>query len=90
MFLLPSPNLLEFTLADQFGRQQRTTFVRNYPKTPNTSPLTRSENSTGTGFFVASDLIATNWHVVKEARRISVMVESTELKADSPFERRAE
>lgn len=82
MFLLPSPNLLEFTLADQFGRQQRTTFVRNYPKTPNTGPLTRSENSTGTGFFVASDSIATNWHVVKEARRISVLVGSTELKAD--------
>ncbi|MCK6492135.1 MAG: serine protease [Nitrospira sp.] len=82
MFLLPSPNLLEFTLSDQFGRQQRTTFVRNYPKTPNTGPLTRSENSTGTGFFVASDSIATNWHVVKEARRISVLVGSTELKAD--------
>ncbi len=82
MFLLPSPTLLEFTLSDRFGRQQRTTFVRNYPKTANTGSLRQQEDSTGTGFFVASDLIATNWHVVKEARRISVIGGSTELKAD--------
>lgn len=82
MFLLPSPNLLEFTLSDRFGRQQRTSLVRNYPKGSHTRSLTRSESSTGTGFFITSDVIATNYHVVKQGRRVSVVVGSTEVKAD--------
>lgn len=83
MFLLPSPNLLEFTISDRFGGQHRATMVRNYPKESQTRSLGRSESSSaGTGFFIASDVIATNYHVVKQASRISVVVGSTEVKAD--------
>lgn len=82
MFILPSPNLLEFTISDRLGGQHRATMVRNYPKESRARSLTRSESSTGTGFFIASDVIATNYHVVKQARRISVVVGSAEVKAE--------
>jgi len=75
MFLLSSQNLIEFSLPyGPYGNPQRVMLVRNFPKEPRSSSVVDTENSSGTGFFVTQDLVATNYHVVREAKNISFSV----------------
>ena len=82
MFLLSSQNLIEFTLPDQYGNQHRTMLVRTFPKESQTQRIAEAENSSGTGFFVTQDVVATNYHVVREAKQISLSVGGTTVQAD--------
>ncbi|THJ25443.1 MAG: trypsin-like peptidase domain-containing protein [Nitrospira sp. CG24E] len=82
MFLLSSKNLIEFSVPDQYGNQHRTMLVRNFPKESQPQRITDAETSSGTGFFVAQDVVATNYHVVREAKQISLSVGGTSMQAD--------
>ena len=82
MFFLSSQNLIEFTLPDSYGNQHRTMLVRNFPKESPTQRIAEAENSSGTGFFVTQDVVATNYHVVREAKQISLSVGGTAVQAD--------
>lgn len=82
MFFLSSQNLIEFIFPDQYGNQHRTMLVRNFPKESQTQRIAEAENSSGTGFFVTQDVVATNYHVVREAKQISLSVGGTAVQAD--------
>jgi Trypsin-like peptidase domain len=82
MFFLSSQNLIEFTLPDSYGNQHRTMLVRNFPKESQTQRIAEAENSSGTGFFVTQDVVATNYHVVREAKQISLSIGGTVVGAD--------
>lgn len=82
MFFLSSQNLIEFTLPDQYGNQHRIMLVRNFPKESQTQRIAEAENSSGTGFFVTPNVVATNYHVVREAKQISLSVGATAVQAD--------
>ncbi len=82
MFFLSSPNLIEFTLPDSYGNLQRTILVRTFPKESQVQRGAGVDNSSGTGFFVTQDLVATNFHVVKEAKHISLLVGGTSVQAE--------
>jgi S1-C subfamily serine protease len=82
MFFLSSKNLIEFILPDSYGNQHRTMLVRNFPKESQTQYKGETENSSGSGFFVTQDVVATNYHVVREAKQISVSIGGTAVGAD--------
>jgi len=83
MFLLSSQNLIEFSIPiGPYGSPERTMLVRNFPKESPTQRIAEAENSLGTGFFVTQDVVATNYHVVREAKQISVSVGETAVQAD--------
>lgn len=83
MFLLSSRNIVEFSAPiGPFGNSQRITLVRTFPKEFPGRRGAEAENSPGTGFFVTQDVVATNYHVVKEAKRISLLVGGTSIEAD--------
>lgn len=74
LFLLSSPNVIEFNVpVGLYGNPHSIMLVRNFPKESRTSRIEKSESS-GTGFFVTHDLVATNYHVVREAKQISLSV----------------
>ncbi len=74
MFFLPSKNIIEFTLPDAYGIQHRTMLVRTFPKDSQSRQVADTEDGSGTGFFVTQDVVATNYHVVKDAKQISLLV----------------
>jgi S1-C subfamily serine protease len=75
MFLLSSQNLIEFNVPlGPYGSQQRVMLVRNFPKEARSSSVIDTENGSGTGFFVSQEFVATNYHVVREAKKISLSV----------------
>lgn len=82
MFFLSSQNAIEFTVPDQYGNQHRTMLVRNFPKESQTQRMAETENSSGTGFFVTQDMVATNYHVVREAKQILLSIGGTAVQAD--------
>ena len=82
MFFLSSQNLIEFTFPDQYGNQHRTMLIRNFPKESQMQRIAEAENSSGTGFFVTQDVVATNYHVIREAKQISLSVGGTAVHAD--------
>jgi serine protease Do len=56
--------------------------VRTFPKESQTQRIAEAENSSGTGFFVTQDVVATNYHVVREAKQISLSIGETAVGAD--------
>lgn len=75
LFLLSSPNLIEFNVPfGLYGSPIRVMMVRNFPKESRSPSTIETENSAGSGFFVTHDLVATNYHVVPEAKNISLSV----------------
>jgi len=82
LFLLSSQNLIEFTVPDQYGNQHRTMLVRNFPRESQQQRIAADESSSGTGFFVTQDVVATNYHVVKDGKQISLLVGGIPLSAD--------
>ena len=83
MFLLSSQNLIEFSIPiGPYGSPQRIRLVRNFPKESQAQHKREAENSSGTGFFVTQDVVATNYHVVREAKLILLSVGGTAVQAD--------
>lgn len=77
-FIVDSGALLKFTMARPDGKQEEMLFVKSWPireagsKEPSFSPGSVTAGS-GTAFLVSIDgLVATNWHVVKDASDIRV------------------
>jgi S1-C subfamily serine protease len=73
-FIMNNNNLIETTIP-----QQRILLLRMYPKTGQT---TARVAGSGTGFFVSSEIVATNYHVVSDAREINVLVGESTIKAE--------
>jgi S1-C subfamily serine protease len=83
MYLLSSSNVIEFAIpAGPYGSQHRTMLVRNFPKDSRSPKTIDTENTSGTGFFVTQDLIATNYHVVQDAKQIMLSVGGTTVQAE--------
>lgn len=83
MFLLSPQNVVEFSVPiGSFGNQHRITLVRTFPKDSQVQHRGETESSSGTGFFVTQDVVATNFHVVKEAKHISLSVGGSSLQAE--------
>jgi len=78
LFLMTNPNLIQLeTPTGPFGSKERTILVRAYPKQ---SEIVEHASS-GSGFFVSTNLVATNFHVVKDAKQIRASVLGTTLEA---------
>ena len=73
---MPNENMIEMTLpTGLYGLNQKTTLIRMFPSRDQHSegiPSSPSTVATGTGFFVAGDIIATNYHVVADANEMMV------------------
>lgn len=83
MFILSSPNLLEFQVSrGSYRPPLQALLIRKYPKEAQSEITKEVENSSGTGFFVTPDLIVTNFHVIKDARQISLSSGETSAQAE--------
>ncbi len=73
---MPNENMIEMFLpTGYYGTEEKTTLIRLYPtKEAPTPSISRSRTilATGTGFFITSDVIATNYHVVADAVEITI------------------
>jgi S1-C subfamily serine protease len=79
--LQTDPNLLSFTLPiGLYGTQQTTLLLRTYPI--DTTSQGREPSSSGTAFWVASDTLATNEHVIRNAKEIRIVIEGREIAVD--------
>jgi len=83
-FFLTNPNLIELSLPSGFyGSQERLFLIRIFPKGQTPEGTTaRGEGSAGTGFFVAPEVLATNFHIVADATRITLRIRGTEVKGE--------
>ncbi len=83
MFILSSPNLLEFSIPrGRYSGPLNALLVRTYPKAVKTEYTKEAENSSGTGVFVTQDLVVTNYHVIREAKQISFSIGERSIKAE--------
>lgn len=70
-FALKSKNLIDCYLpTGLYGLPVKTTFIRIYPNAD--SHAGTALQTSGTGFFITSSLIATNYHVVADAKEIEI------------------
>lgn len=75
-FSLQSKNLIECYLPiGAYGLPVKNTFIRTYPAY--CSPGGAGLQASGTGFFVTKTLVATNYHVVADAKEIEVTFQNT-------------
>jgi serine protease Do len=74
-FVMPSRNFIEFyPPTGPYGTRQKALLVRLYPKdspAPSSGPVA---TSSGSGFFVGQDVVATNAHVVEGASAATVII----------------
>ena len=83
LFLLSSPNLIEFSApVGPYESSVKSMMVRNFPKESRSSSTIETEHSSGSGFFVTQDLVATNYHVVRKAKNISVAIGGVEVEGE--------
>lgn len=87
-FFLTNPNLIELSLpTGPYGPQEKLFLIRIFPKGQTPEGTTaRGEASAGTGFFVAPEVLATNFHIVADATRITLRVGGTEVKGEVLFQ----
>src|SRR6266705_986063 len=79
-FILNSPNLLEASVQGRpYGVLEKVLLLRVYPKGGQESS---SRSSSGSGFFVSPDIVATNFHVVSDANEIGLQVGELKIKAE--------
>ena len=75
---MPNENMIEMYLpTGAYGSKEKTTLIRSYPTKENN--FVKKENSiikSGTGFFISNKVIATNYQVVADAKKIKLNVNS--------------
>jgi len=83
-FFLTNPNLIElYTPTGPYGSQEKLFLIRAYPKAQASGAVaSKGESSTGSGFFVSREVIATNYHIVADAQAITVRFGTTQVKAE--------
>lgn len=79
-FLMNNRNLIETSIPGRYGIQQKVLLLRMYPRA-NEAPATAA-GASGTGFFIAPELVATNFHVVSGATQISLQIGQQKVHAD--------
>ena len=82
---LTGPNLIEMNVPSEAEseKQEKLMLIRTYPKSrPSQELVTSDRVNSGTGFFVAPNLLATNYHVVSGAWQISVLRGGASVKAE--------
>lgn len=79
--IITNDNMISLNLpTGPYGIYQTTHLIRSYPQDEKQS--TSSELvSTGTGFFISEDIIATNSHIVAEKKDIKILINETEIPA---------
>jgi serine protease Do len=83
LFVVTSPNVIELNVpTGPYGSIQRLLLVRAYPKGGTSPEKISTEFSRGSGFFVSRDIVATNFHVVKDAKQIKVLLGETAVQAE--------
>lgn len=83
-FFLTNPNLIELYLpTGPYGSQEKLFLIRAYPKSQVADGQpSQSASSAGSGFFVSSDVVATNYHIVAGAKAITLRTGGTQVKAE--------
>jgi len=82
-FVMPHRHLIETTLPGYYGRMYRMFFIRTYPKSAEaTASAGAGGKGSGSGFFVWSDIVVTNAHVVANAKKVTVVAGQNRLDAD--------
>jgi serine protease Do len=75
-FTLPNENMIEMSLpTGPYGMSEKTQLIRTYPpKDSRIGAMSKGSaiTKTGTGFFISSDIVATNYHVVADSKEIAV------------------
>ena len=78
-------NLVEFTLpSGPYGSRESHMLIRTYPLGQEENAKSGNQESTvqsGTGFFIADDIIATNYHVVADVESIFIHWKETQVPA---------
>ena len=72
---MPNENMIEMSLPTGYGTKEKFALIRLYPNRGAPTPSNSSSPTimaTGTGFFITGDVIATNYHVVKDAVEITI------------------
>jgi len=87
-FVLRDPNIIETSIPSRrpgqwvYGPPESLLLVRVYPKGQGTAKAKGGGGSSGTGFFVSDEVVATNYHVVADAKAITVDLGGTPINAD--------
>jgi len=70
---MPNENMIEMFLpTGAYGSKQKTILVKSYPANKKEIFKSNETSSSGTGFFISNDVIATNYHVVADAKEIKI------------------
>lgn len=70
---MPNENMIEMYLpTGAYGSKEKTILVKSYPANKKEIYRDNIQTSSGTGFFISKDIIATNYHVVADAKEIKV------------------
>jgi S1-C subfamily serine protease len=69
-FIMAYSNLIETKLPDARYQSQRVVLIKNYPAS--TPSAKAAGQSSGTGFFITNTIIATNYHVIEDAKELEV------------------
>lgn len=70
---MPNENMIEMFLpTGAYGSKQKSILVKSYPASQKEIFKSNETSSSGTGFFISNDLIATNYHVVADAKEIKI------------------
>lgn len=82
-FVMSNPNLIEAAVpSGPYGIQEKVLLLRMYPKVGTTGGAAGGVTSSGTGFFVTPEIVATNYHVVADAKELSLKIGQSKLKVD--------
>lgn len=82
-FVMSNPNLIESSIpSGPYGLQEKVLMLRMYPKLSAGSENSSKISGSGTGFFVAPEIVVTNYHVVADAKEIYLQVGQSKIKAE--------
>ncbi len=70
---MANENMIEMYLpTGLYGSKEKTILIKSYPSVSKNIFKDNIQSSSGTGFFLSKDIIATNYHVVADAKDIKI------------------